>query len=77
VSRPGERVETDDEYIGEVPLRAKCPGSISEPKKEREMTKFCRARQKQSTNVSSSGVLCLGSIHMTWLATVVSLLLSV
>ena len=75
--KPGERVETDDGYIGEVPLRVKCSGSISEPKEKREMTKFVRACQETINKCSSSGVFCVRSIVMTWFASVMSLLPSV
>lgn len=36
---PGERVEADDGYVGEAPLRVKCPKSMTEPAEKEAMAK--------------------------------------
>lgn len=43
---PNERVEADDIYIGEAPLRVKCPKSITVPEEAEEVARRVRARQE-------------------------------
>ena len=43
---PGERVEADDGYIGEAPLRVKCPKSITEPEEKEKMAQRVRAHHE-------------------------------
>ena len=41
-----ERVEADDGYIGEAPLRVKCPGCVTIPEEKQNIMKRVRARQE-------------------------------
>ena len=41
-----ERVEADDGYIGEAPLRVKCPACVTIPEERKQMMKRVRARQE-------------------------------
>ena len=43
---PGERVEADDGYIGEAPLRVKCPMCVTCPQERKNMMKLVRNRQE-------------------------------
>ena len=43
---PYERVEADDGYAAEAPLRVKCPASIAEEVERQAMTQRVRARQE-------------------------------
>lgn len=43
---PGERVEADDGYVGEAPLRVKCPKSMTEPAEKEAMAKRVRSRHE-------------------------------
>ena len=41
-----ERVEADDGYIGEAPLRVKCPGCVTISEEQQKIMKRVRARQE-------------------------------
>lgn len=43
---PYERVEADDGYIGEAPLRVMCPGCVTCPAGRKDMMKKVRERQE-------------------------------
>ena len=43
---PNERVEADDGYAAEAPLRVKCPASIAEPVERAAMTQRVRSRHE-------------------------------
>ncbi len=43
---PFERVEADDGYLGEAPLRVKCPACITVPAEKQQMMKRVRSRQE-------------------------------
>jgi hypothetical protein len=41
-----ERVEADDGYIGEAPLKVKCPGCCTVPEERKQMMNRVRSRQE-------------------------------
>ena len=43
---PYERVEADDGYLGEAPLKVRCPKCVSVPEERKEMMKKVRSRQE-------------------------------
>ena len=43
---PGEQVEADDGYVGEAPLKVKCPKSMTEPAEKEAMAKRVRSRHE-------------------------------
>ena len=43
---PFERVEADDGYAGEAPLKVKCPSCITVPEKKKKMMSRVRSRQE-------------------------------
>lgn len=43
---PYERVEADDGYIGEAPLRVRCPGCVTCPREKKKMMAIVRSRQE-------------------------------
>ena len=43
---PFERVEADDRYVGEAPLRVKCPACVTIPEEREHMMKRVRSRQE-------------------------------
>ena len=74
---PGERVEADDGYVGEAPLRVKCPKSMTESVEKEIWQSEWDPAMKLWTKDSSSGVFWGRSSAMTWFITVMCLLLFV
>ncbi len=62
---PFERVEADDGYDGEAPIRVKCPNSIAAPAERQKMMGNVRRRQEIVNKGSSSGASLHRNFAMT------------